>query len=116
MLIEAFEDVVIFEGKGSTLGRLRLPREKKEGEGAGILEALGAENAMGGLDDEPIDIFSVDSAFPDCFADLKPNAPREAIVAVWLAKHRNTLRRWRTWETYMTARGQYHMYYVRRCL
>ena len=90
------EDVATLEVKGSIFGRLCLPREKKEEEWVGIFEVLGAEDVMGGLDDEPTDIFSFDSALPDCFVDLKPNAPREAIVAAWLAKHSNKLQRWRT--------------------
>ena len=93
MLIEVLEDVATFEGKGSTLGRLFLPREKKEEECVGNFEVLDAEDAiaMGGLGDGPSDIFSFDSALPGCFADLKPNAPREAIVAAWLAKHLSKL-------------------------
>ncbi len=96
LLIADLDEVVTLEGKGSTLGRLCLPREKKEEDDVGILEALGAEDAMGDLDGGPTDIFSFDSALPGCFADLKPNAPREAIVAAWLAKPLNNLRRWRT--------------------
>lgn len=110
MLVEVVEDVAIFEGKGSTLARVCLPREKNEEECAGIFEVLDAEDAMGGLGDGPTGIFSFDSALPGCFADLKPNAPREAIVAAWLAKHLNKLQRWRTWATYVTESDQYHMY------
>lgn len=90
------EDVATFEDKGSTFGRLCLPREKKEEEWVGIFEVLDAEDAMGGLGDGPTGIFSFDSALPECFADLKPNVPREAIVAAWLAKHLNKSQRWRT--------------------
>ena len=86
-------DAVIVEDEGSTLCRPCLPREKNEEEGVGILEGLEAEDATGGLDDGPIDIFSLDSALPDCFGDLKPNAPREAIAAARIAKHLNNLRR-----------------------
>ena len=86
-------DAVVVEGEGSTLCRPCLLREKKEEEGVGILEGLEAEDAMGGLDDGPIDIFSFDSALADCFADLKPNVPREAIAAARLAKHLKYLRR-----------------------
>ena len=96
LLVEAGEAFATFDGKGSTLGRLCLPREKNEAECVGVFEALDAEDATGGLGDGPTDTFSFDSALPDCFADLKPNAPREAIVAVWLAKHLNKLRRWWT--------------------
>lgn len=88
--------VAIFEGKGSTLGRLCFAREKKEAECVGTLEVLDAEEAMGGLGDGPTGTFSFDSALPDCFADLKPNAPREAIVAAWLPEHCNELQRRRT--------------------
>ena len=95
LLVELL-DAVIIVGEGSTLCRLCLPREKNEEEGVGILEGLEAEDATGGLDDGPIDIFSFGSALPDCFADLKPNAPREAIAAARLAKHLKSLRRWRT--------------------
>lgn len=62
----------------------------------GTLEVVDAKDAAGGLGDGPSDIFSLDSAFPGCFADLKPKAPREAIVAAWLAKHSNSLQRWGT--------------------
>lgn len=90
------EDVATFEDKGSTFGRLCLPREKKEEEWVGIFEVLDAEDAMGGLGDGPTGIFSFDSALPECFADRKPNVPREAIVAAWLAKQLNKSQRWRT--------------------
>ena len=96
LLVEVSEYVATLEGKGSTLGRLCLPREKNEEECNGTFEVLDAEGAMGGLGDGPTGVFSFDSALPDCFADLKPNVPREAIVAAWLAKHSNKLQRWRT--------------------
>lgn len=96
LLVEVLEDVAIFEDEESTFGRMCLLREKKEEECVGIFEELDAEDAMGGLGDGPTGVFSFDSALPDCFADLKPNAPREAIVAAWLAKHSNKLQRWRT--------------------
>lgn len=96
LLVEVLEDAATFEDEGSTFGRLCLPREKKEEECVGIFDAPGAEDAMGGLGDGPIGIFSFGSALPECFVDLKPNAPREAIVAAWLAKHSNRLQRWRT--------------------
>lgn len=96
MLVGMLESVATLEDKGSTFGRLCLPREKKEEECVGTFEVLGVEDAMGGLDDGPTGIFSFDSALPDCFVDLKPNVPREAIVAAWLAKHSNKLKRWRT--------------------
>lgn len=92
---KVLEDVATFGSRGSTLARLCLPREKKE-ECVEILEVFGAEDAMGGLDDEPTDTFSLDSALPESFPDLKPNAPREAMVAARLAQHLNRLRRWRT--------------------
>lgn len=110
LLVEVWEDDGTFEDEGSTFGRLCLPREKKEEECVGTLVAVDAEDAMGGLGDGPTDIFSFDSAFPGCFVDLKPNAPREAIVAAWLAKHSNKLQRWGTLATYVTFGDQYHMY------
>ena len=96
LLVEVLELVATCEGERSTLGRLCFPREKKEAECVGSLEALGADDAMGGLGDGPTGTFSSDSALADCFADLKPNVPREAIVAAWLPKQLNKLRRWRT--------------------
>ena len=87
LLVELFGRVAIFEGTRSAFGRLCLAREKKDDECVGILEVSDADGATGGLDNGPTGFFSFDSALPDCFADLKPNAPREAIVAAWLAKH-----------------------------
>ena len=89
-------DVATFDRRGSTLARLCLPREKKEEECVDILKVLDAEDTTGGLDDEPTGTFSLDSALAESFPDLKPNAPREAIVAARLAKHLHRLRRWRT--------------------
>lgn len=94
LLFEVLEGFATFADRGSTFGRLCLPLEKKEEECVGIFEiwdAEDAEDAMGGLGDGPTGIFSFDSALPDCFVDLKPNAPREAIVAAWLAKRSNKL-------------------------
>ena len=96
LLVKVSEDTATFEDKGSTRGRLCLPRKKKEEECVGIFEVLDAVDAMGGLGDGPTGVFSFDSALPDCFADLKPNAPREAIVAAGHAKHSNKLQRLRT--------------------
>ena len=96
MLVEVWEDVGTFNNEGSTFGRLCLPREKNEEECVGTLEVVKAEDAAGGLGDGPSDIFSLDSAFPGCLVDLKPKAPREAIVAAWLARHSNGLQRWGT--------------------
>lgn len=91
LLLEVWEDVGTFKDEGSTFGRLCLPREKNEEECGGTLGAVDADDAAGGLGDGPSDIFSLDSAIPGCFVDLKPKAPREAIVAAWLAKHLNKL-------------------------
>ena len=96
LLVEVWEVVATIEGKGSTLGRLCFAREKNEAEWVGILEVLVAEDAMDGLGGGPTGTFSFDSALPGCFADLKPNAPREAIVAAWLPKHLKKLGRKRT--------------------
>lgn len=91
LLFEVLEGFATLADEGSTFGRLCLAREKKEEEWVGIFETLDAEDAMGGLGDGPTGIFSSDSALPDCLVDLKPNAPREAIVAAWLAKRSNKL-------------------------
>lgn len=85
LLDEVIEDVATFGDKGPPLDQPCLPREKKEEEWVGVLEVLDAKDATGGLGDGPTGVFSFESALPDCFADLKPNAPREAIVAAWLA-------------------------------
>ena len=96
LLAEVLELVAIFAGKGPTLGRLCFAREKNEAAWVGNLDVLDAEDSMGGLGDGPNGTFSFDSGLPDCFADLKPNAPREAIVAAWLPKHVKKLERRRT--------------------
>ena len=110
LLVELLGNVAIFEDNGSAFGRLCLAREKKDDECVGILEVFDAGGATGGLGNGPTGFFSFDSALPDCFADLKPNAPREAIVAAWLAKHSNFSQRWRTWATYGTISYRYHIY------
>ena len=94
--VGVLEDAATFEEKGSNFGRLYFPRAKKEEGFVGTLEVLDAEEVIGVFGDCPWDVFSFASALPDCFADLKPNAPREAIVAAWLAEHLNKLQRWRT--------------------
>lgn len=96
MRVEVGEVVATIEGRGSTWDRLCFPREKNEAGWVGNLEVLVAEDAMDGPGGGPTGTFSFDSALPGCFADLKPNAPREAMVAARLPKHVKKLGRNRT--------------------
>lgn len=60
--------------------------EKKEDDVVGSFEALGVLDAIEGVRDSPTGVLFFLSSFSGCFADRKPNAPREAIVAFGSAR------------------------------
>lgn len=87
------DGVAIFEVGGSTLARLLL-LEKKDVDCVGSLEVLEVVDVMDDLRDGPTGILSFCSGgFSACLADRKPNAPREAMVAAWLATALNETQR-----------------------
>ena len=69
----------------SALLLLFLLREKNE-EDEGVFEALGALDACEGALASPVVVPLFFSFFSACFAERKPKAPREAIVAVGVAR------------------------------
>jgi len=84
---------VIFDVEGSTVARLLL-REKKDVDGMGNFEVFDIVDVIEDLLDGPTDIRSFDSFdFSVCLGDRKPKAPREAIVAAWLAAALNERKR-----------------------
>lgn len=88
------EEVANFDVEGSTLARL-LPREKKDVDCMGNFEVFDVVDVIEDLLDSPTGILSFGSVdFSVCLADRKPNAPREAIGAAWLAAALNERKRW----------------------
>lgn len=72
---------------GSALARVLL-LEKKDVGGIGNLEVLELVDVIDGFRERDLGILSPAfgfAGFSVCLADRKPNAPREAIVAAWLA-------------------------------
>ena len=79
------EGVVVLVG--SVLPRL-LPREKNEVDCPDCFEALdAAEDVIEALHAGSTAVLPLSSDLSAGLADRKPNAPREAIVAGWLATH-----------------------------
>lgn len=87
------EEVAILAVGGSTLARLLL-REKNDVDCMGGFDVSDVVDVIDDLLDSPTGIRSFDSVgFSVCLADRKPNAPREAIVAAWLAAALNERKR-----------------------
>jgi hypothetical protein len=79
------EGVVVLVG--SVLPRLLL-REKNDVDCPDCFEVLdAAEDVIEALRPGSVAVLPLSSALSAGFADRKPNAPREAIVAGWLATH-----------------------------
>lgn len=60
--------------------------EKKDVEWVGSFDELGVLAVIEGALDSPKGVLLLLSSFSDCFAARKPNVPREAIVAVGVAR------------------------------
>ena len=97
--IGMLEGVVVLVG--SVLPRLLL-REKNDVDCPDCFEVLdAAEDVIEALRPGSVAVLPLSSALSALsagFADRKPNAPREAIVAGWLATHLKAIWRLRTWE------------------
>lgn len=79
------EEAAIFDAEVSPIALLLL-REKKDVDCTGNLEVSDAVDVIEFFLDNPTGSRSFELVdFSVCLADRKPNAPREAIVAAWLA-------------------------------
>ncbi len=87
------EGASLLDVGGSTLARLLL-REKKDVDCMGNFEVFDVVDVIEDLLDGATGIRSCESVdFSVCLAARKPKAPREAIVAAWLAAALNERKR-----------------------
>ena len=105
------EGVAIFDVDGSIL-TLFLLREKKDVDWEGIFEAFEAVDVIEDFRERPTGGFSFDSgAFSVCLAERKPNAPREAMVAVCPSTALSERKRWMLWATWAMT-GKFFLVHV----